>query len=239
MISLEKQTLRNSAKMFLPDSISIALDAGGHRGYNLVALLGRLPKVCLINLDIDKRALLHGHERIDLHLQADCTSIPLRDEVVDLIVCSEVLEHIRYPKIMVSELARVLRIGGIVALSTPSKNIFRSIYFRVRRRVTNHPHALYEVSDEHLEEFLAELGNERWLHHFHEGFAPSQLTRLFAEYGLQIVHMDGVIPRFFTRYLPFKQHIGMRGTKMINRLAKADRTIMFLMGDIIIIARKR
>jgi|688.fasta_scaffold00580_42 SAM-dependent methyltransferase len=43
----------------------------------------------------------------------------IKDETFDLIVCTEVLEHVNDPFFVVSELRRMLKIGGVVAISTP------------------------------------------------------------------------------------------------------------------------
>jgi SAM-dependent methyltransferase len=48
--------------------------------------------------------------------------LPFPDETFDLVIFAEVIEHLTYPQIMVSELARVLKPGGALVLTTP--NIF-------------------------------------------------------------------------------------------------------------------
>jgi len=43
----------------------------------------------------------------------------VKDDTFDLIVCTEVLEHVNDPFFVVNELRRMLKIGGVVAVSTP------------------------------------------------------------------------------------------------------------------------
>jgi SAM-dependent methyltransferase len=43
----------------------------------------------------------------------------IKDNTFDLIICTEVLEHVNNPFFVVNELKRILKIGGIVAISTP------------------------------------------------------------------------------------------------------------------------
>lgn len=43
----------------------------------------------------------------------------VEDEKFDLIICTEVLEHVNNPFLVVNELKRILKTGGIVAVSTP------------------------------------------------------------------------------------------------------------------------
>ena len=47
------------------------------------------------------------------------TDIPLEDSSLDAVICSEVLEHVESPKESITEMIRVLKPGGIIALSVP------------------------------------------------------------------------------------------------------------------------
>lgn len=50
---------------------------------------------------------------------ASATHIPLRDGLADLVLCTEVLEHVRDTPLLLSEIGRVLKPGGHLILSTP------------------------------------------------------------------------------------------------------------------------
>ena len=50
---------------------------------------------------------------------SDCDPIPLPDGYADLVICTEVLEHVRDPEIMLSELARIARYGASLLLTVP------------------------------------------------------------------------------------------------------------------------
>ena len=50
---------------------------------------------------------------------ADIVSIPLLDSSLDAVICSEVLEHVNSPQESIKELIRVLKPGGVLALSVP------------------------------------------------------------------------------------------------------------------------
>ncbi len=55
----------------------------------------------------------------ELDYQSDITAIPVPDGSVDVILCTEVLEHVPEPIRAVHELARILRKGGRLLLSAP------------------------------------------------------------------------------------------------------------------------
>jgi SAM-dependent methyltransferase len=64
-----------------------------------------------VNLD-----LLIGR---DVDLQADLMRLPLRDESVESIICTGVLEHVTDPHCAVREMFRVLRPGGRLFVEVP------------------------------------------------------------------------------------------------------------------------
>lgn len=49
----------------------------------------------------------------------DAMQMPLGDESVDTILCTEVLEHVPNPDLVISEFARILRSGGTVIITAP------------------------------------------------------------------------------------------------------------------------
>lgn len=55
--------------------------------------------------------------------QVDITAIPFDDDSFDLIMCSHVLEHIPDDRKAMSELYRVLKLGGMAFLNVPMFNI--------------------------------------------------------------------------------------------------------------------
>lgn len=49
---------------------------------------------------------------------ADAHMLPFSDETFDIVLCSEVLEHLHTPALAISEMRRVLRRGGLLLLTT-------------------------------------------------------------------------------------------------------------------------
>ena len=72
-----------------------------------------------IKMDIAHR------ENVDLVGSAD--SIPLPDASVDSIVCTQVLEHVKYPEKCIREAYRVLKTGGFALYTAPQMNELHEI----------------------------------------------------------------------------------------------------------------
>ena len=53
------------------------------------------------------------------NLLGDVCKIPIKNNCADIIICTEVLEHLKYPNICADEIFRILRPGGSALLSIP------------------------------------------------------------------------------------------------------------------------
>ncbi len=62
-------------------------------------------------------ALLPGATTVELEPDAP---LPLEDGSFDLVLCAETIEHVRDVQLLLSEVRRVLRPGGELALTTPA-----------------------------------------------------------------------------------------------------------------------
>ncbi len=59
---------------------------------------------------------------MDLHtFECDLHNIPREVATYDAVICTQVLEHVEYPQKVVQELSRVLKPGGILALTAPQQ----------------------------------------------------------------------------------------------------------------------
>ena len=86
------------------------IDVGGGPGY-LADAVRRLGGTCTV---IDYRAeelRLHGRTPYS-SIVGDGLRLPVRDDVADVVHCSNVLEHVPRPEALLSEIVRVLRVGG-------------------------------------------------------------------------------------------------------------------------------
>ena len=58
-----------------------------------------------------------GYGKLDY--VSDILSIPVSDESFDVVLCTEVLEHVPYPIETIQELSRILKSGGTILLTAP------------------------------------------------------------------------------------------------------------------------
>lgn len=99
------------------------VDVGAGEGFALEGIMGRQSAVLAIDFRHDK--LLAARERLHtIHVvRADIGMIPLSDRSADIVVCTEVLEHLTNPLIAVAELARIT--AGRCIVSVPWEPYFR------------------------------------------------------------------------------------------------------------------
>lgn len=110
-------------------SNQLLLDMGcGEGRHSIGALLETSANV--IGLDLSIRDLEIAKSRLNDFNLSDistfCTfgvgninDIPLESDSLDAVMCSEVLEHVDSPEESIQELVRVLKPGGVIALSVP------------------------------------------------------------------------------------------------------------------------
>jgi SAM-dependent methyltransferase len=76
---------------------------------------------------------------------ADLEELPFEDGSFDLVVCFEVLEHLENPEAGLDELARVLAKDGLLAISSPNRDVFPP----------GNPHHIHEYTPAELGDSLA------------------------------------------------------------------------------------
>jgi SAM-dependent methyltransferase len=107
------------------------LDIGCGSGRHTCAAY-RLPNVIVVGADLKYNDLTEAAERLKLHdrlgehgggvwslASADVTGLPFRDDCFDLVICSEVLEHIDNYLQAINEIRRVLKPGCNLVVSVP------------------------------------------------------------------------------------------------------------------------
>jgi len=77
------------------------------------------PNSKFIGLDLSFELLKTNKSMYLDKVQADAESIPLADNIADVIIATAIIEHVPNPELFVRECKRVLKPTGIIVISTP------------------------------------------------------------------------------------------------------------------------
>jgi SAM-dependent methyltransferase len=102
------------------------LDAACGTGFGSAVLLASEP-ASIDAFDLSPLAVEDARRRLGERVtvvEGDLTAIPFGDDVFDLVVCFEAIEHVRDAERGLHELARVLAPGGTLAISTPNRGVY-------------------------------------------------------------------------------------------------------------------
>jgi ubiquinone/menaquinone biosynthesis C-methylase UbiE len=191
------------------------LDAGAGRGPYSVIASPIYKKVYLYEYDSRELAVALEKTRELNNVtcgQVDLTSIPLNDKEVDIIVCSEVLEHIPYEQRAMNELTRIIKPGARMLFSMPNAC---SIFYGKVRIKPNHKEILRKLITTHKNIYgtptEAGLQYSEWEMVRHISFPFWKIEKIAKRAGLRVVSRTGVnvipIPyrlrKFFIEKMPF------------------------------------
>jgi ubiquinone/menaquinone biosynthesis C-methylase UbiE len=131
----------------IPIQAARMLDAGFGSGIYSFTLSDRVKMIEAI--DIDERKLNYvkqvNSRFSNIHFQKmDITDLTFTDHSFDLIICSDVLEQITHHELAISELARVLKRGGILIITVPYDSENNRIMYKYH---SNHVRPGYSEQD--------------------------------------------------------------------------------------------
>ena len=98
------------------------LDIGCGRGRLLQRVAKDYPNAELIGTELVEWYHPLLRERGIRPIQCDAGHLTLPDESLDIVISTDVIEHLREPRLMVEEIRRVLKPGGIFCVGAPSSN---------------------------------------------------------------------------------------------------------------------
>jgi SAM-dependent methyltransferase len=99
---------------------AVIADVGCGDGFALAAAAERLPAHRFVGFDWSADALQQARKTGIQVATATVSGLPLADGAADVVIMSELIEHLVDPDAAVAEVRRVLRPGGSLLLSTPN-----------------------------------------------------------------------------------------------------------------------
>ncbi|MBA7480179.1 Ubiquinone biosynthesis O-methyltransferase, mitochondrial [subsurface metagenome] len=122
VIRLLKNTLRNHSDI---DDMRV-LDVGCSDGYLLELIKNKtsIKENQLYGLEIQRIRFVLARDRINNSnfVNASALDLPFKNDSFDIVIATEVLEHLTQPNVYIRELYRVLKNKGFFVISTPSKH---------------------------------------------------------------------------------------------------------------------
>lgn len=175
IISVEKEIIREHIRDAYTGDLII--DVGGNWGEVLSGLPPQDTERAMV-IDYAMNSLAIGYQSMtDVeYVAGNAFDLPLDDETAEIVVCSEVIEHVEDAQGLINELARVVRPGGTLVLSGPSNNLLKNAVVAAQTHLHDDPQYLFQT--DHPEDYN-DLGGI-----FHLGFPREELRGMFTEAGL-------------------------------------------------------
>lgn len=145
-------------------------------------------------LDIGEKIIERARRLIPAgkFIVGDAKSLPFKDETFDIVLCTEVIEHVESPSRAIKELFRVTKTGGYIVLTTPNR-VFKSLFdFLSLIRVRPY------------------RGNENWLYLW-------QIKKLLVDSRGEIIRERYFNFFYPTKALDFFEKFHLLGYLMINQ----------------------
>jgi 2-polyprenyl-3-methyl-5-hydroxy-6-metoxy-1,4-benzoquinol methylase len=117
------------------------LDAGCGEGHLLEKLHSRLPHHLYTGVDITDIALRKAEERCSFAeiKKFNLSETGFNNEHFDIVICTEVIEHVYEVAEVLSELKRVLKTGGFLIITFPNEILWTICRFLLGRRPVKVP----------------------------------------------------------------------------------------------------
>ena len=147
----------------------LVVDLGCATGYFVSLIQQEAGTTIGIDVDLSPLKFAKTFCKGQEFILADVTKIPIRDQSVNKVLCTEVLEHVIDDSAVANECYRILRAGGVSVLSSPNAS------FPIRSKKSSHTEAGPEL-------------------HVRSGYSPSQIKDLLRRAGFAQIQLAFALP---------------------------------------------
>ena len=225
---------------FLVDAVPdgrVVLDVGCGGGKMLRTIAKHRPNVVLLGCDVQAPGRANAGFEFQ-QLDPDRTHLPYPDDAADVVLLFDVLEHVREPRALVAEIARIVRPGGRFIAFVPVEGekvswytLFRSalgadLYAETKDHIQAYRHAeVEEIIGEHFQ-----IDKRRYAYHplgqlmdalFFASLRIPKLNRLYwtqSPFHTSSDRPDSAVGRFFGRMLVLANALAWVESKLLSRV---------------------
>lgn len=161
-------------------------------------------KFKIFGVDLSKIALDVAREKVPdgEFIESDVYSYNLQDNFFDIVISSDVIEHVNHPERMLTEIKRVLKPAGFLVIGTP-------IRYTEKPLDTNHFQEFYQ---EEFVSLVSEYFSETKIHESHNTFHTLLYTKPF-----KIFKWNFLLLRYFYNILNIVFGINFFSKKRNNK----------------------
>jgi SAM-dependent methyltransferase len=122
-------------------------------------------KAQLIGLDISEKAISHCARKFPdtSFVLADGFNAPFADATFDIIVCNNFWEHIENPFLLAREISRLLKDGGSLVLSTPSRYHFDNLWSVLRGKRVHFQNPRFHYTEYSIGQIKEQLERNKFI----------------------------------------------------------------------------
>ena len=196
------------------------LDIGSYDGAISQKIKKLQPTCNIVVIDVDDLGLSLAKDKRLKAVKASALKLPLLDQTIDLVLCLDILEHVTDDAGVIKEIARVLKSGGELILTTPKE---RGLTFPFCNPEKN------------------EILNKSF-GHLRMGYSKEQIRQLFNEHKLLIFSASEYFNYFsrFAYWLNSFSELPFAKAKRIvfNLLARLEPYVKIGAQEYILIGKK-
>lgn len=216
------------------------LEIGSGQGYGLKILAPKAQSY--VAVDKFETPLESNNTNVQFIRMKVPPLVGLSDNDFDIVVCFQVIEHIKKDRLFLEEICRVLKPGGVLILTTPNINM----------SLTRNPWHVREYDLNQIKKLLSEVfsvfeikgvyGNEKVMSYYEEN---KKSVKRFTRYD--VLNLQYILPRFLLK-IPYDIANRMNRNKLLesnNTLVNAVVTSDFFIEnadekcfDFFVIAKK-